>query len=350
MATITVNVNASFSGLSDTPNSYTGQAGKFVVVKGTEDGVEFQTLSADNLFTDDLTLAANRTHDLNGNSVTFLKSNFEFRALNGNSGERVFGLRNHTNTGWAFEVRNNLDIIANGGSNNDNITSIGYLSGKAGNANTFFGRSAGQASSTGQDNTMIGYTAGLSCSTGNQNVFIGSSAGSNTNGSYNVYVGALAAFLNSGSGNTVIGAGQAASSGTGSQNCFIGFQVALYASSGGENCAIGRASLLSLGTGSGNIAMGQDSGAYRGVGFDSNANPSNSIFLGAYSRANDSNQTNQIVIGHNAIGEGSNTARIGNSSLTELHVGGNGAALALKSPNGTTWRISVDNSGTLVIV
>lgn len=32
--------------LTDTPDSYTGQAGKAVVVKATEDGVEFATVSA----------------------------------------------------------------------------------------------------------------------------------------------------------------------------------------------------------------------------------------------------------------------------------------------------------------
>jgi hypothetical protein len=439
----------------------------------------WQTASSSNLFTADLTLAANRTHDLNGNSVTFLKSNFEFRAADaltstigfryrnlannqnifsiknqgrveingsdalvllggtsytaywlttptaqmsmfneglnqvgfrqntnnllfqrgggnaaethssitiangswniglnwaaltanlnigmttldqarlgvqasdGNGANKTILVRNHLNTGNYFEVTNSGDIIANGATGDLNLTSIGYLSGKAGSANTFYGRSAGQTSSTGGNNTFIGYVAGLSCSTGSGNTFIGSNAGVGNNNGSNVFIGESAGSSAVGSGSVIIGAGSAASSSSGSLNCFIGFQVALYASSGAENCAFGRASLLSLGTGSQNIAMGQDSGAYRGSGFDANENPSNSVFLGAFSKASGSNQTNQIVVGHNAVGEGSNTARIGNSSVTELHVGGNGASLALKSPNGTTWRISVDNSGTLVIV
>jgi hypothetical protein len=40
------------------------------------------------------------------------------------------------------------------------------------------------------------------------------------------------------------------------------------------------------------------------------------VFLGANSRANADNETNQIVIGHTAIGLGSNTTVIGNSSTT----------------------------------
>lgn len=273
-----------------------------------------------------------------------------FRAVDGSGVNRTLTVRNHLNTGNYFEVTNSGDIIANGATGDLNLTSIGYLSGKAGSANTFYGRSAGQTSSTGGNNTFIGYVAGLGCSTGSGNTFIGSNAGVGNNSGSNVFIGESAGSSAVGSGSVIIGAGSAASSSSGSLNCFIGFQVALYASSGAENCAFGRASLLSLGTGSQNIAMGQDSGAYRGSGFDANENPSNSVFLGAFSKAGGSNQTNQIVVGHNAVGEGSNTARIGNSSVTELHVGGNGASLALKSPDGTTWRISVDNTGTLVIV
>jgi hypothetical protein len=273
------------------------------------------------------------------------------QATDGDGLNKALAVRNHLDTGDYFQVTNSGDIIANGATGNLNLTSIGYLSGKSGNANTLYGRSAGQNLTTGEDNLFMGYTAGISCVTGSGNVSLGSGAGLSNNGAANVFIGASAGFGNTGSGSVVIGGGFAGGiSGTGSQNCLIGQQVALSATSGAENCAFGRASLLSLGTGSQNIAMGQDSGAYRGLGFDANENPSNSVFLGAYSRANNSNQTNQIVIGHNATGEGSNTARIGNSSVTELHVGGNGASLALKSPDGTTWRISVDNSGNLVIV
>jgi hypothetical protein len=41
----------------------------------------------------------------------------EAQAINGNSGERVFGIRNHTNTGWLAEFRNN-GIVGIGGSAN----------------------------------------------------------------------------------------------------------------------------------------------------------------------------------------------------------------------------------------
>ena len=45
---------------------------------------------------------------------------------------------------------------------------------------------------------------------------------------------------------------------------------------------------------------------------------SSSVFLGANTRALNSNETNQIVIGANAIGGGSDTITLGDSSITTL--------------------------------
>jgi len=111
MATTTINVNASFTGLSDTPNSYTGQAGKAVFVKLDETGLEFGTAGGgDNLFTANLTLGANRTHDMNGNSMTFLKSKVEFRASDGLSVNKALSTRNHTNTGDLAQFLNDGSV------------------------------------------------------------------------------------------------------------------------------------------------------------------------------------------------------------------------------------------------
>lgn len=67
-----------------------------------------------NLFTQDLTLAANRTHDLNGNSVTFLKSNFEFRAVDALSNTIGFRYRNLANTQNIFSIKNQGRVEING--------------------------------------------------------------------------------------------------------------------------------------------------------------------------------------------------------------------------------------------
>jgi hypothetical protein len=128
MATTTINVNASFTGLSDTPSSYTGQAGKAVFVNGTATGLEFGTVSGgDNLFTANLTLGANRTHDMNGNSMTFLKSRVEFRASDGLSANKALVVRNHLNTSDLFSVANDGYLKASSGATIPGITFIDGL-------------------------------------------------------------------------------------------------------------------------------------------------------------------------------------------------------------------------------
>jgi hypothetical protein len=67
-----------------------------------------------NLFTQNLILAENRTHDLNGNSVTFLKSKFEFRASDNSLSTTGFAYRDVTNNLNLFEIRNNGRLYQNG--------------------------------------------------------------------------------------------------------------------------------------------------------------------------------------------------------------------------------------------
>jgi hypothetical protein len=69
-------------------------------------------------------------------------------------------------------------------------------------------------------------------------------------------------------------------------------------------------------TGSGNTAIGNNAGRYILGGTTALTVSTNSIFLGASSRANADNETNQIVIGTSITGLGSNTTVIGNSSTT----------------------------------
>jgi hypothetical protein len=82
------------------------------------------------------------------------------------------------------------------------------------------------------------------------------------------------------------------------------------------NTSIGWASLFSNTTGVSNVAIGRDSGRFIADGTTPNTITNNSIFIGRFTRSNADNQTNQIVIGHQAIGLGSNTIVIGNSGTT----------------------------------
>jgi hypothetical protein len=59
----------------------------------------------------------------------------------------------------------------------------------------------------------------------------------------------------------------------------------------------------------------------------------NSVFLGGLARANANSETNQIVIGHSAIGLGSNTSVIGNSSTTLWKAWGAGLFQNVTAPS-----------------
>jgi hypothetical protein len=74
------------------------------------------------LFSENKTLAANRSHDMNGFSMTFLKSKVEFRASNGDGGLKALWVRNHLDNGDLFDVRNNGNITHNGSIVQNNAT------------------------------------------------------------------------------------------------------------------------------------------------------------------------------------------------------------------------------------
>ena len=184
----------------------------------------------------------------------------------------------------------------------------------------------------------------------NSNTFVGTNAGNlpNTTGSSNVALGFESLKNNTGgSGNTALGR-QALYSSTGNNNTGTG-SLALFSNTTGiQNTGIGRQALQNVTTGFSNVGVGHISGALVGGGALNTA-PTNSVFIGVGTKAKTNNDYNQIVIGHNAIGEGTNTARIGNTSTTQLHVGGNDAGVVLKSPNGTAYIIKVTNAGALTV-
>jgi len=107
------------------------------------------------------------------------------------------------------------------------------------------------------------------------------------------------------------------------QNCAVGVNSGLLLTSGDFNTFIGNDTLLANTTGSYNIAAGVTAGRYITGGATANAITNNSVYLGALTKANASNETNQIVIGYDATGLGSNTAVLGNSSITTTALRGN---------------------------
>jgi len=89
---------------------------------------------------------------------------------------------------------------------------------------------------------------------------------------------------------------------------------------GQENVGIGGATLAYNTIGSGNTAIGRLAGI-SSVGF--NQSGTNCVFVGYNCYSNIANQTNQIVIGASMVGNGSNTATLGNDSIVGTYLKGN---------------------------
>ena len=159
-----------------------------------------------------------------------------------------------------------------------------------------------------------------------RNIVFGAGAlNSSTTGVANTAIGDTALFANtSGNSSTAVGAFSLANN-TASSNDAFGAQSLLFNTTGTLNAGLGNRALLYNTTGSRNIGIGSDAGSVAGnnPSASTNTTPSKSIYIGFATRALANNQTNQIVIGDSAIGNGSNTVTIGNSSVTDNYFTGN---------------------------
>jgi hypothetical protein len=116
--------------------------------------------------------------------------------------------------------------------------------------------------------------------------------------------------------NTAIGSSAGNGNTTGDSNIFLGFFSGLGNTTGNFNTYIGVGAGRFSTNGSNNTYLGYYAGRFIADGTTSNILVNNSTFIGNGTRALADNQTNQIVIGHNAIGLGSNTTVLGNSSTS----------------------------------
>ena len=165
-------------------------------------------------------------------------------------------------------------------------------------------------------------------------VFIGLEAGGSSTGAQCTFNGAYAGRKNTtGSTNSAFGYGALRDNISGSNSSAFGFNSLVF-NLQRDNSAFGESSLFSntnglenvgFGKNSGynnilgirNVFIGVDSGRYIVDGSTVNSSTNNSIFIGRDTRANANSQTNQIVIGDQAIGAGSNTATLGNTSVVD---------------------------------
>lgn len=213
---------------------------------------------------------------------------------------------------------------------NGNLTVNGQIYNDNKGSGTFFGVDAGKSDNGSRQNTAFGYRAMEDVVTGTRNVAIGHQAMLNVASdiSDNLAIGNSAVYqISSGVANFGIGRNSLFSLGTGTGNVGVGYY-----------------SLFGLTTASYNTAIGNNAGAYATSG--NNGTGTNSVFMGAETKADADGQTNQIVIGYNVTGNGSNTVTIGNSSITDNYFSGtvNSGQFKLSSLN--TAPSSASDTGT----
>jgi hypothetical protein len=191
--------------------------------------------------------------------------------------------------------------------------------------NCFSGVGCGVLNTTGLNNAGQGVFALYSNTTGSYNSAQGRRAlAANTTGSYNSAQGNDTLFSNTtGSFNNAQGGTALYSNTTGSYGAAQGYGALYSNTTASFNTAQGYKSLYSLVAGSNTTAQGYEAGRFYGSGTDVLTSATQCLYLGASSRASADAVTNEIVIGYNAIGAGSNTATLGNTSVTRTQLRGN---------------------------
>ena len=168
-------------------------------------------------------------------------------------------------------------------------------------------------------NTVVGYQAGYSNNTGGQNTYSGYQAG---------YTGTTANF------NTAYGYQSLQSNISGQQNSAFGRSSAAFAT-GSFNTAIGHACLYGTTTGGNLVALGYQAG-YGIGGTNANTTGSNNTYIGYQTGGSGVANTNEMVIGYQAVGLGSNSTVIGNSSTTQTKVFGSLTSTGVMFPQQAT--------------
>jgi hypothetical protein len=226
--------------------------------------------------------------------------------------------------------------------------------------NTASGTYALMANTEGFSNTAAGFEALFRNSTGNSNVAIGVGAlYSNTTVSNTIAVGDSALHeLTTGIQNTAVGSKALSANTTGDYNTALGYNALRANSTGNVNTAYGVSALQNNTTGGNNTAFGSaalsaNTTAYgnTAVGNGALAASTTGYFNTAIGYAADVASdalSNTIAIGSGAIVSVSNTAQIGNSSLSDIYFGSaTGATLhaaAYNTPSDARFKYDIQEN------
>lgn len=190
------------------------------------------------------------------------------------------------------------------------------------------------------DGVRVIYSAEVDGFTDSLFIGAGGQALSHTTGNeayYNTSLGKTALLsVTTGLANTAFGRDSLRDLTTASQCTAVGSNALADLISGDKNTAVGYGSLGFITTGDFNVAIGYLTGRYLANGSDRNLTPRLSAYIGYNARASIASQENEIVIGSNAIGNGSNTITLGSSSTTDTYVTGIVHADGYKSSDGST--------------
>lgn len=222
------------------------------------------------------------------------------------------------------------------------------------NADSYFNTiRIGKGNNSLASNTVTGFETLNINTSGGQSTAIGyQSLKVNTVGGNNTSVGYRSMYQNnSGSDNSSFGTYALGSTTSAGSNSAFGRSSLVNTTTGGYNSAFGMESLYWGITGANNSGFGYRAGGFLADGTTANTTPQNSVFLGYGTKSLTNNDTNQIVIGYNAIGKGSNTVQLGNTSITNTYLQGAvtvNNAFTLPTTDGTSAQALTTNGSGVV--
>jgi hypothetical protein len=293
--------------------------------------------------TGDQTITGNKTFTVPSlNSEAIIVSNSIGRGLRIlNSSTATFGImvdvENSSTAVPFYAAKGGLEVFKV--DHLGNVTANSFI--KSGGTSSQFLMADGSVSTSAVGSLEFNATDLTVWNNGKGNVSTNTSFGdkalkSNTSGGFNVAYGGNSLMNNTtGGANVSIGALSLQANTTGNHNVAVGLNALVDNTTGTNNVAIGSGALGTNTTGLNNAALGTQAGGFAGVVAVNNTTSSDSVFIGANTRPLAINQTNQIVIGHNAVGHGSNTVTLGNSSIVTTILRGS-VGIGTTSPDAST--------------